>query len=287
MTTRIDARFAELQEAGPLGLRHLPDGRRSRSRDLARHHQGAAEGRRRHHRDRHALHRSDGGRSVDPGGGPARAEGRHDPEEDAGDGARLPQGRRRDAAGADGLLQSDLHLRRRQIPRRCQVRRRRRPDHRRPAAGGRHRTVPAGDEGRAQFHPAGDADHRRQAPARGAREHVRALSITSRSPASPAAPAPIPSVGRRGRRPHQAAYQIAGLRRLRHPHAGGRARHRAKAPMARWSAPRWSMPCAAASMPRAARRPKPSAPSPIWWPRWRRACGARNRPQNKPQLRWR
>ena len=32
--------------------------------------------------------------------------------------------------------------------------------------------------------------------------------------------------GRRGRRPHQAAYQTAGLRRLRHPDPGGRARHR-------------------------------------------------------------
>ena len=32
--------------------------------------------------------------------------------------------------------------------------------------------VPAGDEGGAQFHPPGDADHRRQAPARGAREHL-------------------------------------------------------------------------------------------------------------------
>ena len=32
--------------------------------------------------------------------------------------------------------------------------------------------------------------------------------------------------GRRSRRPHQAAYQIAGLCRLRHPHAGGRARDR-------------------------------------------------------------
>ena len=63
--------------------------------------------------------------------------------------------------------------------------------------------------------------------------------------------------------------------------------HRADMPTARWSAPRWSMPCAAASMRRAARRPKPSMRWPIWWPRWRRACGAPNRPRNKPQLRWR
>ena len=32
--------------------------------------------------------------------------------------------------------------------------------------------------------------------------------------------------GRRGGRPHQAAYQAAGLRRLRHPHPGSRARDR-------------------------------------------------------------
>ena len=32
--------------------------------------------------------------------------------------------------------------------------------------------------------------------------------------------------GRRGRRPHQAPYQAAGLRRLRHPHPGSRARDR-------------------------------------------------------------
>ena len=46
--------------------------------------------------------------------------------------------------------------------------------------------VPAGAQGRAQFHPARDADHRRQAAAGGARQTRRALSITSRSPASPA-----------------------------------------------------------------------------------------------------
>ena len=62
---------------------------------------------------------------------------------------------------------------------------------------------------------------------------------------------------RRGRRPHQAAYRFAGLRRLRHPDAGERPAASRRMPMARWSAPRWSMPCAAASMPRAARRPEP------------------------------
>ena len=42
------------------------------------------------------------------------------------------------------------------------------------------------------------------------------------------------------------------------------ARAIAEAPMAPWSAPRWSMRSAPASMRRAARRPKPSAPSPTW-----------------------
>ena len=195
-------------------------------------------------------------------------------------------GRQRHAAGADGLLQSDLHLRRRQISRRCEIRRRRRPDHRRSAAGGRHRIVPAGDEGRAQFHPAGDADHRRQAPARGARQHV-GLCLLRLHHRHHRQRQRRRQRRRRGRRPHQAAHQIAGLRRLRHPHAGGGPRHRRAMPMARWSARRWSMPCAAASMPKAAPRPGPSVRWPIWRPRWRRACGAPNRPRNKPQLRWR
>src|SRR5438046_2656895 len=58
-------------------------------------------------------------------------------------------------------------------------------------------------------------------------------------------------------------------------------------PPARWSAPPWSMPCAPASMPKAAPRPKPSARWRISWPPWRRVCGERNRLRNKPRLRWR
>ena len=50
--------------------------------------------------------------------------------------------------------------------------RRRRPHRRGPAAGGGRGAVPAGAQGRAQLHPPRDADHRRQAPARGAREHL-------------------------------------------------------------------------------------------------------------------
>ena len=53
-------------------------------------------------------------------------------------------------------------------------------------------------------------------------------------------------------------------------------------PMAPWSAPRWSMRSVAASMRRAAPPRKRSALSPISFPRWRRALGARSRPQNKP-----
>ena len=137
-----------------------------------------------------------------------------------------------------------------------------------------------------EFHPAGDADHRRQAAAGGARQHL-GLCLLRRDHRHHRQRQRQYRRGRRSRRPHQAAYQIAGLRRLRHPDPGGRARHRAKMPMAPWSAPRWSMPWRPASMPRARRPPKPSPRWPIWWRRWRRACGEPNRPRNKPQLRWR
>src|SRR6478735_2628087 len=146
--------FRRAEESRPRGLRHLRDGRRSRSGDLARDHQGAAESGRRRDRARHALHRSDGRRSVDPGGRPARAQGRHDAEEDARARARLPQGRQHDADRADGLLQPDLHLWRRQIPSRCEECWHRRPHHRRPAAGRGRRALPACDEGRPQLHSA-------------------------------------------------------------------------------------------------------------------------------------
>ena len=153
----------------------------------------------------------------------------------------LPQGRRRHAAGADGLLQSDLHLRRRQISRRCQDRRRRRADHRRPAAGGRYRTVHPGDEGGPQLHPPGDADHRRQASARGAREHVGLCLL------------------RRGHRHHRQRQRrlrtwsatpspaSSGIPNCRCASASASARRKRRGrlprrPMAPWSAPRWSMP---------------------------------------------
>ena len=79
--------------------------------------------------------------------------------------------------------------------------------------------------------------------------------------------------------------EIAGLRRLRHPHAGGgarncrerrrrRGRHRAGR-CASWQ-PRYRRPCDVED-----RR----VPWPIWWLRWRRVCVAPNRPRNKPHLR--
>ena len=145
----------------------------------------------------------------------------------------------------------------------AKIRRRRWPDHRRSAAGGRRRTVPAGDEGRAQFHPAGDADHRRQAAAGRARQYLGLclLRLHHRHHRQ------------RQRRCGVVGEAVARIKRhtklpvcvgfgIRTP--GGRARHRASMPMARWSAPRWSMPCAAASMPRAVRPPGPSVRWPIW-----------------------
>ena len=60
----------------------------------------------------------------------------------------------------------------RALPRRRQGRRRRRPHHRRPAARSRRGAVPAGHRPRPQLHPPGHADHGRQAPAGGARQHV-------------------------------------------------------------------------------------------------------------------
>ena len=143
--------------------------------------------------------------------------------------------------------------------------------------------VPAGAEGRSEFHPAGDADHRRQAAAGGARQHL-GLCLLRLDHRHHRQRGGRFERRRRGGRPHQAAHRLAGLRRLRHPHAGSRPRHCRSTPTARWSAPRWSMPCAAASMPRAAPPPERSARWPISRPRWRRACGAPNRPRNKPQL---
>ena len=69
----------------------LHHGGRSRLRHLARDRQGAAEGRRRRDRTRHAVHRSDGRRPGDPGRRRARAARRPEHDQDAGAGARIPQ----------------------------------------------------------------------------------------------------------------------------------------------------------------------------------------------------
>ena len=108
--------------------------------------------------------------------------------QDARPGARA-SARRDDATPdrADGLLQSDLQLWRRALPRRCQGRRRRRADHRRSAARGGCASSACRRSTRGlELHPPRDADHRRRAPARGARATPAASSTTSRSPASPA-----------------------------------------------------------------------------------------------------
>ncbi len=89
VTTRIDARFAELKQAGPLRLRHLRDVPAIRiiatSLEIIKALPKAGA-------DVIELGMpftdpmADG--PVDPGRWPARAEGRHDAEEDAGSGAR-------------------------------------------------------------------------------------------------------------------------------------------------------------------------------------------------------
>ncbi len=111
-------------------------------------------------------------------------------DEDARDGARLPQGRRRDADRADGLLQSDLHLRRRPLPRRRQGGRRRRPDRGRSAARGGRRAVPAGAQGRASTSSASPRPPPTTSACRRCSPIRRASSTTCRSPASPARPRP-------------------------------------------------------------------------------------------------
>ena len=87
---------------------------------------------------------------------------------------RLPRDGQRHADRADGLLQSDLHLWRRPLPRRC-------ASHAGidglivvdlPPEMDEELCIPALQGGH-QLHPPGHADHRRQAPAEGAAEHLR------------------------------------------------------------------------------------------------------------------
>ncbi len=77
-----------------------------------------------------------------------------------------------------------------------------------------------------------------------------------------------------GGQPHQAPHGSfpcvsASASARRRPR--GRSR---RMPTAWWSAPRWSMRSATASMPRTARRRRPSPPWPTWSRRWPKACAA-------------
>jgi hypothetical protein len=101
-------------------------------------------------------------------------------EEDTVAGVGFPQGRQRDADRADGLLQSDLHLRRRTLSGRRHRGGHRRADRGRSAAGNGRGTVPAGAEGRHQLHPACDPDHGRQAVCRWCSPTRRVSSTTFR-----------------------------------------------------------------------------------------------------------
>ena len=125
----------------------------------------------------------------------------------------------------------------------AKARRRRRPDRRRSAAGGGRGTVPAGAEGRAQFHPPGDADDRRQAPAGRARQHVglRLLRFDHRRDRRGGG---RPGQDRRRGCADQASYPSAGGGRLRRQGRGERGRDRRASPTASSSARRWSRRCA-------------------------------------------
>ena len=242
MTTRIDAPLRRAEEAkaaprsSPFVMAGDPDLETSLAILKALPEAGADV-----IETRHAVHRSDGRRPGDPGRRPARAEGRQTLKKTLDLVREFREGRQRHADRADGLLQPDLHLRRRQVSRRRQGRRRRRPDRRRSAAGGRRRALPAGAEGRAELHPPGDADDRRQAPAGRAREHVGLclLRLDHRH-------------HRQRQRPNadevgEAVARIKRHTRLPVASASASARRRRRATIARerrrrrWSARRWSM----------------------------------------------
>ena len=146
----------------------------------------------------HAVHRPDGRRPGDPARRPAGARGRPDDGPHARDGARLPRGRRRDAAGADGLLQPDLFARRRALRRRGEGGRRRRADQ---SSTCRPRRTPSSACRRRPRGPTSSGWRRRRptrAGCRGCSRTPRASSTTCRSPASPARPRRTPP--RSGRR---------------------------------------------------------------------------------------
>ena len=126
---------------------------------------------------------------------------------------------------------------------RRQGRRRRRADRRRSAARGRRGALPAGAAGGAELHPPRDADDRRQAPAGGARETLRASSIMSRSPASPARRSRLCRGRRRRSRGSSGHTASAGRRRLRREERRRTRRRSPPTPTASWSARRWSRRC--------------------------------------------
>ena len=125
-----------------------------------------------------------------------------------------------DAAGVDGLIIVDL-----------------------PPEEDEELCLPA-LQGRAQFHPPGDADDRRQAPAGGARQHIRVrlLRVDHRRDRRRGGRS---GQGRRRGCADQASYPFASGGRLRRQ---GRARARRRSPAsptAWWSVRRWSRRCAA------------------------------------------
>ena len=103
--------------------------------------------------------------------------------------------------------------------------RRRRPDHRRPAARGGRGALPAGTGGGAELHPPRHANHRRPPAAPGADQHL-GLCLLRRDHRHHRRRRGQRRRGRPGGRPDQGRDAAAGLRRLRHPHPRGRRRDR-------------------------------------------------------------
>ena len=131
--------FAALKQRGPRRADPVPGGlgpgRCHLDGAAARH----ARGGRRPDRDRHAVHRPDGGRPDHPGRRQARAEGGGEGGARAGDGARFPPRGRRHAGHPDGLPEPDPVVRPGAFLRRCRGVRRGRADRRRSAdRGSRH-----------------------------------------------------------------------------------------------------------------------------------------------------
>ena len=180
MTTPHRRPLRRLREGKPPGARDLHHGRRSRSRHRVADPRGAAGGRRRSDRAWNAVLRPDGRWSGHPGGGPARARRGQTLNKTLAMVAEFRKTDHDDADRPDGLLQPDLHPRRRRLHRRRAGGRRRRADRRRPAARGRCRALRAGARGRAQFHPPRDAHHRRSPPAGRAARTPPASSTTCR-----------------------------------------------------------------------------------------------------------